>query len=682
MLVVPNEDDLLANLYDVQDQTIEKTFTFDSNIFKEAVPSYQNGAFVIATKTEDEQLELHQIDANGTMKNILSQEIILDSYLKTNSYQNRGRLIISAENKADTYYIQVQNGKATAINLADDKRLSARPTSISLIYGNNGNLLPYWLVNLKDDSTVQLSGLLNNQNTYSIAQGNSDVAIQKPFLADTGLSKNQLLEVDTSYPKEIYHINPTDFRAGQKLITPKPLYQSLIIPLNSKESLLIGSSTEDETQGGITAYLFNELNSGLTDVSALFEKANYEDLADRNALFYKDENTKELYYDGAGKTTGMFNLETGKAQIIAAADVSAWDQKMTGKLGSFLGFLKEYPALAINWIVWLFIPLMLILLGVSGTIIRKSANKRNKKDSVVLPATIVSANETGVYINNQPRVRFLLSFIYEGKKKEVEVHRVVSVLTQIPIGQQVMIRYNPKKNKAMFVDEADVATETAAQEERISNAKLTAVRSYGAANRGTAVELEFQANSKVYHVPAVEPDGFRFEIGKTAELMEIGGISRILAYNTAYNDTDSVALDGTVTAVKPLSATISGRKLTLLDLTIQADGTSFPTQSSQFVPNTMTLQIGMALPIKFTLEDFSLRKRLSQAKEGSAVISSVNYLGYTRSERPVARVELDINGRRYISVGTIEPTASPRSGDSVWVQYDETRGDAIIVRYS
>ncbi len=681
MLVVPDNDNLVANLYDVKEKTIEKTFSFDSDIFKQAIPSYQNGTFVIATKTKDSELQLHQIDASGNLKNILSQKIMMDGFLESNSYPYRNRLVLEAQNNADSYYIQVQNGKATTLNLASDKRLPARPTNISLNYGVSANFLPTWRVYLKDDSTVQLSGILNTKNTYSITNETSEVSIQKSFLADTGLSKNQLLGVNTSYPKEIYHLSPTDFHASEKLATPKPLYQALIFPLNSKESLLIGSSTQDEEQGGITAYLYNEIDGALTDVSPLFEKANYKDLADTNALFYKVENEKELYYDGAGKTTGMFDLATGKASIIEAADVSSWPQKTTTKLGAFVQFLKEHPALAINWFVWLFIPLILLLVIVFRKLFFAFRRKKNKEGTVILPATILSANETGVYINNQPRVRFLLRFLYKGKEKELEVHRVVSVLSQIQVGQQVMIHYNPKKNKAIFMDEADM-TEGATKEVRVPSATLTAVLSFGAANRGTAVELELKANGKVYRVPATEPEGFRFEIGKLAELIEVGGVTRLLAYNTTYEKNDNITLNATVTAIKPLSATVLGRKLTLLDLSVQAGNTSFPIQNSQFIPETIPLQVGMVLPISFTQEDFSLRKRLSQAKEGSAVISSVNYLGYTRSERPVARVELDIKSRRYTYIGTIEPTASPRSGDAVWVQYDESHGDAIIIRYS
>lgn len=677
MLVVPDNDKLVAKLYDMGDQKVEKEIPLATNIFKEVVPSYQNGAFILATKNQEDKLQLKQIDSNGHTTNLETQNVALESFLKTNTYNYRDRLVTYAKDDEQQYYIQVYNGKVTILNLANDKRLSARPTNISFNKLNDTTFVPYWDANLKDDSKVQLSGILTTQNTYSISRETDERNMEKQFLENTRLNQNQMLVVNTNYPKQIYQVSTNQTSKETLLKTPKPLYQAKIHPLNQAESLLIGSTEKDEQNGKLIAYLYNEQNHRLLDVSSMFKHATYADITSLNPYFYKNENENNVYFDASGKMAAVLDVKTGKTNSITAKEISSFKTSADAKWTLFIAFLKDSPALSINWLIWVLISVFFLLFSFVIPLVSRPFKRKNRAESILLQATILSANETGTYINNQPRVRFLLRFFYKGEAREITVHQVISSLSQIFPGGQVMIRYNPRKNKAILVNENEPVPE-----ERMISARLTAVRPYGAVGRGTVVELEFQADSKMYKVPAIEPTGFHFEIGKPAELLETGGITRLLAYNTEYKKEDMLELTGTVTSLKTISSAISNYTLVLMDISVQAEDSTLMIQNSQFIPTGLTVQIGMVIPVQITQEDFSRRKRLSQKKEGSATITSVSYFGYTRGERPVSRVELLINGQKFITNTTIEPALSLQNGDTVWAQYDEANGDAIIVRYS
>lgn len=118
---------------------------------------------------------------------------------------------------------------------------------------------------------------------------------------------------------------------------------------------------------------------------------------------------------------------------------------------------------------------------------------KKMRDGQHIQGRIIDMEESGLYVNEQPQVRFIVQFEDEGRMKEVEIKQVISYLSPIQIGDTVMISYDRKKHKAVFITEEDL--KHAAQSSKpviIENAILTRIEPHGKVNRGKPLSFTSQ----------------------------------------------------------------------------------------------------------------------------------------------------------------------------------------------
>lgn len=100
---------------------------------------------------------------------------------------------------------------------------------------------------------------------------------------------------------------------------------------------------------------------------------------------------------------------------------------------------------------------LFMLLGFA-VVPRMLTNAINRQIQAGIPVhgRIRSMQETGLYVNEQPMVRFVVEFEDEGRLKEVEIKQVISFLNPLKTGDPVRISYNRKKHKAVFITDENL----------------------------------------------------------------------------------------------------------------------------------------------------------------------------------------------------------------------------------
>ncbi|WP_458120042.1 hypothetical protein [Paenibacillus sp. Z6-24] len=354
---------------------------------------------------------------------------------------------------------------------------------------------------------------------------------------------------------------------------------------------------------------------------------------------------------------------------------------------SFVAYVKQWNAIVINSVIWLGITL-LIFIGVP-LLIKLLTLRRQKQlqQGILIQGTIVSMAETGTQINDQPLIRFTVSFMHEGRSEQVEIRQVISYLHMPKTGDPVMISYNPVNGKALFITENDQQKNNLPprEPEVIASAVLQQIDSYGPIHRSEALLLHFEAAGQRYRVPVVQAPGFFYQVGETANLLQIGSTVRIFSYGEAipYRKQDHTAITGQLVHVQKYPLHIDDRQLMLLELITRTEGGGVTRLNSQFVPPHMIdmLQPEVDIPVSVKVEEYNREAALLRGKQGSAIVRSVQFRG-TNGERPRAVIMAERGGVEYRIEQSIEPLYGVVAGDELWVAYDEQTREAVIVKYA
>lgn len=682
-------------LYDAKSQVKLTEIPLESNIHNQIVSSYQNGRLAVVTYEDSRGLQINMIDAEGGAKELALGTLHFSGFLDSNVIPWRGRLLISGETMGSALYIaQVDQGKLTTLNLNQEGLFPSRPTNMRVDNGisKNETAVPMFQVDLKDQRTGFISGLIP-------LQGQAHVSVQRQgetrfdaedraaleFAKKSGRSAASLIRVDSEYPQQAKFYNAMSDKWGKIVPTPQPVYQAQLYLLNDNEVLIAGSSAKDEADGKVLGYVYNERSKQFTDVTAIVGLVPYDELDGNNLHFYKQAGDDLLYYSGRETSAGWMNMKEGNIGTLSSEAVKQW-QLEAGEdrisLKSFARYIKQGGALVVNWALWIVIPVFMFFLIPLLSVILTAIHRNKLENGVMVQGTIVSMSETGTYINEQPVVRFLIRFQDEGQVREVTIKKVISFLDPIRTGDSVVISYNRRKNKAVFVESSDVPEVSAT--DQIIEAVLTKIDAYGSVNRGQALLLHFEAGSQHYDVPVVQPAGFAYRIGERAELIIMGGVTRLFRYgrtDTPKVEEEQLTLQGEVTGIRPMDIVINQRRLTIVEMMVAYEQFRLRKTSSQFVPAGTSLQTGMKLPVVAKKSDLSKEQRLLAGKQGSGKVTNVEYIG-TTGERPIARITIERDHVSYTVEQSIEPVYGVLVGDELWVAYDDSTREAVILNYS
>lgn len=252
--------------------------------------------------------------------------------------------------------------------------------------------------------------------------------------------------------------------------------------------------------GTVLGYLYNEKTGKFIDATNLLGQLSYEDLANEETSFFKEPESNMLYFtEREQAASGSLNLDTQDVKVLTGEQVEGW---LIGKgenvmsLQSFWNYVKEGGPLILNWVIWLLIPILSILALIMLPLMAKKSKTRKISQGRQLPGTILRMEETGTYVNDMPLVRFTVRFEDEGQMKEVSIKKVISFLNDIKIGDSVLISYNRKKHKAVFVTGEDVREQP--KPDLIKDAVLSRIEALGTINRGRALQLHFKAEGRDY----------------------------------------------------------------------------------------------------------------------------------------------------------------------------------------
>lgn len=124
---------------------------------------------------------------------------------------------------------------------------------------------------------------------------------------------------------------------------------------------------------------------------------------------------------------------------------------------------------------------------------------------------------------------------------------------------------------------------------------------------------------------------------------------------------------------------IEGRQLLIMDLLVSRGDDRLRKSNSLFVPERYAVLAGIRIPMQMGEQDFERELRLSKANQGAAIVRTVTYEGHTVGERPVARIDVEREGKLYQIRQSIEPVHGVQVGDEIWIAYDENSQEAIIV---
>ncbi|WP_435920863.1 hypothetical protein [Paenibacillus sp. DYY-L-2] len=692
-----NWDYYRARVFDTETGTLMKETTIRRNIHgKLDVVSYQQGGVIVPTYDDSSGLQLNYFLPSGENEELAQGTIQDPNYLSTGVYSWRGRLIVTGETQNTVLYLAlIEGGKLDTVLLNDPDLLPARPVRVSEVHGSfeNDKAVPVFEVDLKDDRTAYVSGIFGQNKrplvimqdadeTPFAAQDRASAQFAKPF----GIDNAKLIRTDGDYPGLARFYDANEGQWGDAVPTPKPVYQSRIFLLNDEEVLIAGSTAEDELNGSVLGYIFNEKTGEFADATGLLGKLSYEELVKNETRFFKDTGSEVLFYVGGDEKTGSLNLISQKSMLLSNDQVKKWmisEGEDRLSVHSFWNYVKEGGALIINWLVWVLIPVVTFT-GVA-LLPRLLMGSRRKKiaEGLHLPGTIVNMEQTGVYVNNLPQVRFVVRFEDEGQIKEVSIKKVISFLDGANIGDQVMISYNREKNRAVFLGQEDLQNNNQRIPEVIRGAVLTRIENHGKVNRGQALLLHFSANGREYSVPVVQPSGFEYRVGENASLASMQGTVSLFSYGegNGFEHAEQISLQGEVIRVEELPITIGNGQLKILEVIVSEGHERIRKINSLFVPKSLPVKAGVVIPIVMRKDDYLKEARLHKAKQGAAKVTSVRYAG-TYGSRPLAEITAERGGISYRIYQTIEPVYGVEVGDDLWIAYDETSREAVIINYS
>lgn len=685
-------------LFDTDKENIIKDTTVHTNFQAGLGPAtYQQDGIIIPTYDDSYGLQINYFHPTGKIEELAQGTMHLPASWRSNVYSWRGRLIVAGGSENSEWYIaQVKDGKLGKVNLGEKDLLPARPVRIDEVHESfkNDKAVPLFSVDLKDDRTAFISGILSENGDLSVLLQNKDegtFAAQDRAVAQFakvfGFNNGKLVRENGNYPEEASFYNANENHWGNPVPTPNPVYQARVFLLNDEEVLIAGSTAKDELKGTVIGYVFNEKSGKFLDATVLLEQLSYENLKNDQAEFYKKLGSDVLYYRGGDITAGYIDMEIQKAKVLSSNQVEKWmltEAKNKVSIQSFWNYIKQGGAIVINWAVWVFIILVSFLGIAIAPRLYVNSNKKKVRDGQHIQGRIKDMEESGLYVNERPQVRFIVQFEDEGLMKEVEIKQVISYLNPIHIGDTVMISYNRKKHKAVFITEEDLKQE--AQESKpefIKDAVLTRIERYGNVNQGQALQLHFSAKGSVYTVPVVQPVGFEYRTGERANLILIQGMARIFRYGneSTANASDELSLQGEVIHVQKMPIIIENKQLMLIEFMICSGADRIRKTNSLFVPENLSVNVGTILPVTMEKDDLQKETRLFRGKQGAAKVRSVHFDG-TKGERPVANIIVEKDGVAYHIKQTIEPVYGVVVGDELWIAYDEGTQEAIIINYS
>lgn len=685
-----------AYLFDATNGTLIKEVKLRTNIHGElGAVSYQQNGVILPTYDDSLGLQLNYFTRSGEMEELAQGKLRIPAFLSSGTYEWRGRLIISGETAESAPYIaQVKAGQLETIPLDSPSLLPARPVHVMEVHGSfeNDKAVPMFEIDLKDDRTALVSGIFNKANLPSVVMKNEEegsFAAQDraaaEFAKEFGINNSKLIREDSNYPETAKFYDANENQWGAEVPTPQPVYQARVFLLNDQEVLIAGSTKEDELNGTLLGYLYNEKTGTFSDVTNLLGQLTYEDLANEDTSFFKEPESNMLYLaERESRASGAFDLETRDVRLLTGEQVEGWlvgQGEDVKSLQSFWNYVKEGGPLILNWVIWLLIPILSILAFLLLPMISMRSNARKISQGQQLPGTISRMEETGTYINELPLVRFTVRFEDEGQMKEVKIKKVISFLNDIKVGDSVLISYNRKKHKAVFVTGDNVQEQP--KPDLIIDAVLSRIEVLGAVNRGQALQLYFKAEGRDYAVPVVQPPGFEYRVGEKANLVMIQGMTRIHSYGKVradFSDSEQITLEGEVIATEEYPVTVGNRQLMILEVMVSEGKVSFRKVNSLFVPKGLSVKAGVVIPVNMRKDDFKKEFALQKGKQGAAKVVSVQFSG-TLGERPLAEITVERAGIAYRINQTIEPVYGVEPGDELWIAYDEVTRDAIIINY-
>ncbi|MNJ35678.1 hypothetical protein D3C77_304310 [compost metagenome] len=697
-IAVLNEEEdwnLNLQLFDAKSKQLLKKEVIPSNVHKQVVAAYQQDKLVISTYDDKQKLQVNMIDPSGAKTTLTQGELLIPTFLSSDMRVWRDTLFVAGHTVDDDMYVaQIRDGKLTKVILDKGDLLPIRPESIRLLNGiiDQGLLIPMFELSLIDDRTAYISGILDeNQLPVVVLKQENETSFDAQDRATLEFAKHFKLNMtkqigaSSDFPSQAKYYNAETEEWGNDVPTPKPIYLAKIYTLNEAETLIVGSSAKDEREGSRLGYIFNNQTGQFSDVTSLVSAISYEDLDHGNVLFYKNVSNDVMYYNQQGLSAGMINVATGSAERIADTEVQQWLNVTVGSISweSFLKYVGSWNALVINWVVWVGITLFSTI----GLIVAPKTAQRSREKKlargVLCQGTIMNMKETGLYVNEHPQVQFTVQFQDEGVMKQVDMKQVISFLAPISIGDLVMISYDRKRHRAIFVNEGEEVGFQQEQMEQIDHAVLEFIEKFGSIGRGRALLLHFKAGEKQYTVPVVQPIGFEYVVGEQARLLIVNGTTRIRSYGRASHrlDTELIQLEGKIIEIDKYSISINNRQLMMMEVAIDEVAGRLRKTNSLFVPVGMPVHEGVTLPVSFRKEDYRKELRLLNAKQGGARVVDVQYSG-TLGERPLAHITVDRVGTMYSIEQTIEPVYGIAVGDEIWIAYDEVSREAIIIKYA
>ncbi|WP_229106721.1 hypothetical protein [Paenibacillus sp. 1001270B_150601_E10] len=655
---------------------------------------YQQGGVIIPTYDDSLGLQLNYFQPSGEVEELAQGTLPIPSHLTSGIYSWRGKLIITGERDDSSLYLsQVEDGKLRTSSLNSMDQFPARPVRISELPGSfdNDKAVPMFEIDLKDNRTAYISGLLDHHNQPDLAvkkeeetpfeaQDKAGVQFAKHF----GIKDTKLVRADIRYPGQARFYNAAKKEWGGAVPTPKPIYQARVVLLNDQEVLIAGSSTEDELNGSVLGYVLNEQTGSFIDVTELIRILTYDEIKNPQTQFFKEMDSDLLYYSLESESAGTINVKSNVVQTKTTEQVGQWLITVGGdeiSLASFWNYVKQGGGLIINWIIWLLLPLLMFGgVGILSFVLRRTQSKQVAEGSI-LPGTIVHMKETGTYINNQPQVRFTVQFEDEGQTKEVEIKKIISFLNEIRVGDSVVISYDRKKKSAVFVTKENMPEQTGMK--IIKAAVLSKIEERGQVNRSRVLQLHFRAGDRNYPVPVLEPPGFEYRIGESATLALTQGAARIYSYGNEViaDDSEQMTMQAEVIRIEEFPIIIANRQLMMLETLLSDQPERLLKSNSLFAPKGIPLKAGIIIPVIMRKEDYEKELRLHKGKQGAAVATSVRYEG-TLGERPLAHITVERGGRVYHIHQSIEPLYGVEVGDELWIAYDEASQEAIIINYA
>lgn len=692
-------------LFDTDKETVIKDTTILTDFSGGLGPAtYHQDGIIISTYDDSRGLQINYFHSTGKVEELAQGTMELSGSWKSDVYSWRGRLIVAGDTPFDTFILaQVKDGKLDKVNLNEEGVLPSRPVRIDEVHGSfkNDKAVPLFSVALKDDRTAFVSGILGKNGDLSVMLKNEEVntfteqdRAGAKFAKIFGFNNAKLVRENGNYPEEASFFNANENRWGSAVPTPKPVYQARVFLLNDEEVLIAGSTAEDELNGTVTGYVFNEKSGKSQDATALLEQLPYENLKNDKTEFHKNLGSSVLYYssgdNGGESTAGYVDLEIQQSRILSGEQVENWalaEVQNKVSLQSFWSYIKQGGPIVINWAVWVFIILItFISLAIAPRMLARS--KMNKmRDGQQVQGRIIHMEETGTFVNERPLVRFTVEFEDGGQMKEVEIKKVISFVDPTQVGDPVVISYNRKKHKAIFLTEEDLRNATyttqASNPEMINDAVLTHIDRYGRVNRGEALQLHFSAQGRVYTIPVVQPFGFEYRTGERANLILIQGMARIFRYGSENSEkaSDQLSLQGEVIHVQKMPIVIDNKQLMLMEVMITNGADRIRKSNSLFVPVNQSVNVGTVVPVNMEVDDLQKESRLLRGKQGAAKVRSVHFDG-TKGERPIANIIAEKDGVTYHIHQTIEPEYGVVVGDELWIAYDEASKEAIIINYS